>query len=157
MLLLIRRLKISFMTAFLPLSLQVCDGESCNCCNSFFFFNEMHVTILLLILIHIITHRWTGHQCERSTYKVGRWTSKGCGCTHHYPDSNQNSTCSVCPVTQIFFDYMLRLPIKAEKCHCHLSCKSLSPGYAMTEMRFIFTTPLTTPEFTTKSSSRVLK
>lgn len=59
--------------------------------------------------------------------------------------------------TDFFIDYMLRLPIKAEKCHCHLSCKSLSPGYAMTEMPFIFTTPLTTPEFTTKSSSRVLK
>lgn len=133
----------------------------------FFFF--------LLIFFMPFSHRGIGKQCDGSTYPVGAWPSYRFRCPHHYPDSSASAACSVCQVIQhsIAFhgsfttcrfkivnsnDDLSRHSTKKVHLYIILAYRhSVFPGCAATERLFIFTTQQTTPEFTTKRSSRVLK
>lgn len=102
-------------------------------------------------------HRGRGQQRQRSACSLGEWQSSGSWCTHHDWEQNQTPACWMCQVSQLcLMSSAILTQIflgDADEALGHF----VFPGYAATEKTFTFITRQTTPEFTTKRSSRVLK
>lgn len=180
MLLWIRKPEASSMTAYLPCSLLVYVGRT-SCLEWISLIQKKIAPQYVLfffpcwLFFHAFSHRGIGKQCNGSTYPVGAWPSYGFRCPHHYPDPSASAACSMCQVIQhsIAFhssfttcwfkivnsnDGLSRHSAKKGHLYIILAYRlSVFPGCAAMERLFIFTTQQTTPEFTTKRSSRVLK
>lgn len=171
----IRKPETSSMTAYLPCSLLVYDG--CTSCLKWISLIQKKIAphYVFFFVFHAFSHRGIGKQCDGSTYPVGAWPSYGFRCPHHYPDPSASAACSMCQVIQHSIAFhgsftTCRFKIvnsndglswhSAKKVHSYVILAyrlSVFPGCAAMERLFIFTTQQTTPEFTTKRSSRVLK